>query len=930
MARGELISIYGSNLTNGATLASFPPSAPLTLAGTSVSIGGTAAPILYVSPTQVNVQVPFEIPAGVPSVNVIVTSGTQASAAFLMGVVTSDPGLFSAQGVTPPSSANSVVVTAAPGSPVVLSATGLGAISPAVASGTTPTPGLSNALAIPTVTINGALASVLSATYDELGLYTITVTVPDGADTGSVTVVLGGTAGPAGPAGPTGPAGSSGPAGPVGATGPTGPIGPTGVQGLQGPAGTQGAPGAAGPIGATGATGSLTQVTSFDPGTTYNLGNVVFYQGSSYQSSTNGNTGNLPTGGPPWMLIAQQGATGPAGATGLTGATGPTGAVGPTGAIGATGLQGIAGTTGPQGIQGIQGVAGATGATGPVGPTGITFQGAFAPGTYNLNDVVTYQNSTYISTAANNVATPPTAPWSLLAPAGATGAVGATGGTGAAGITGPTGSTGAVGATGAQGSTGPTGPQGVQGGIGVTGATGPTGATGITFRGAFVTGAYNLNDVVTYQSSTWISTAANNVATPPAAPWSLLAPAGGNGATGVAGATGSTGPTGVTGPTGSQGFTGPTGATGATGVGVAGPAGVTGPTGSTGPTGAAGSAANTMTFTSCTLGSNCGTGPPSNTFLVAFVGGTNVVQNAFTSPKTGVIGVALNDAVSGGSVTIQLAGPATCTFENTVTAGDYVQAANSHDGQCLDVGTTWPTSNQIVGIALSSGTGAQTIYLLGPEVDAVSGGGGATGPTGPTGASGPTGATGPIGATGFTGATGPTGATGSTGSTGAAGTNGSNGAAGPTGRWTAGPTGPAGSGGTGSAPSGIQYAVNGHSSTAGWANPASSGQTTMASGLTSAVVTMAPSDCKPGMTITSYTGVATTWTLFSVTGSTSSGWSASTSLLSFSTGATAGSSNSGITSSTVAAGTIMTLTSGTSTAGANPGGGGYIVAFSCQ
>ena len=199
LARGELISIYGSNLTNGAILASFPPIAPLTLAGTSVNIGGIAAPILYVSPTQLNVQVPFEIAAGVPSVNVTITSGTQTSAAFLMGVTTSDLGLFSAQGVIKPSSANTVVVTAAPGSPVVLSATGLGAISPAVASGTTPTPGLSNALAIPAITMNGALANVLSATYDELGLYTITVAVPAGADTDSVTVVLGGTAGAIGP-----------------------------------------------------------------------------------------------------------------------------------------------------------------------------------------------------------------------------------------------------------------------------------------------------------------------------------------------------------------------------------------------------------------------------------------------------------------------------------------------------------------------------------------------------------------------------------------------------------------------------------------------------------------------------------------------------------------------------------------------------------
>ncbi len=124
VARGELISIYGSNLTGGATLVYFPPTAPLTLAGTSVSIGGIAAPILFVSPTQVNVQVPFEIPAGVPSLNVTVTAGTATSAPFLMGLATADPGLFVAQGVIPPSSANTVIVSTSPGATVSLIATG--------------------------------------------------------------------------------------------------------------------------------------------------------------------------------------------------------------------------------------------------------------------------------------------------------------------------------------------------------------------------------------------------------------------------------------------------------------------------------------------------------------------------------------------------------------------------------------------------------------------------------------------------------------------------------------------------------------------------------------------------------------------------------------------------------------------------------------
>jgi uncharacterized protein (TIGR03437 family) len=326
VARGELISIYGSNLTSGTTtLAPFPPVAPLSLAGTSVTIGGLAAPILFISPTQLNVQVPFEIAAGVPSVNVTVTVGTLASTPFLAGVSTSDLGLFSAQGVIAPSSLNTAAVSTTPGATIVLAATGLGAISPAVASGTIPVPGTSAALAIPPVTMNGALAVVLSATYDGLGIYTIKATVPLSADTGLVTVVLGGSGGAAGPPGPTGATGATGPAGATGQAGATGPAGATGSQGLPGFPGGQGP---AGQIGATGATGSLSQVTLYGGTATYGLGAVVFYMGSAYQSSANGNLGNLPTNGSPWTLLAQQGATGAAGPTGAAGVVGPTGATG--------------------------------------------------------------------------------------------------------------------------------------------------------------------------------------------------------------------------------------------------------------------------------------------------------------------------------------------------------------------------------------------------------------------------------------------------------------------------------------------------------------------------------------------------------------------------------------------------------------------------
>jgi len=496
VARGELISIYGSNLTNGVTMQAYPPSAPVTVAGTQVSIGGIAAPILFVSPSQLDVQVPFEIAVGMPSVSVVVTVGSVSSASYPVGVVTSDLGMFSVQG-NAPTSANAATVGAGQGTSLVITATGLGAIQPAVASGTTPSPGDSNALAIPSVTLNGVAAEVLSANYVGLGLYAIAVNVPGSLSAGPITVVLGGGVGAVGATGATGPTGATGATGAAGVPGPPGPQGVQGPMGSPGAAGAQGPQGAAGPTGATGATGSLSPVTTFSLSVSYGLGSVVFYQGSTYQSATSGNLGNLPTNGSPWVLIAQQGATGATGAmgpTGPVGATGATGAAGPIGATGSVGPAGPTGAAGPMGLQGLQGVPGPTGATGATGPAGVLGQvTTYAPtAVYKAGDAAFYLGSTYQSSTSGNQGNLPTngLPWVLIAQQGATGATGATGmtgptgPTGAQGIQGFTGPTGATGAIGPVGATGATGAAGLNGATGATGPAGPTGPAGSSGTGA--------------------------------------------------------------------------------------------------------------------------------------------------------------------------------------------------------------------------------------------------------------------------------------------------------------------------------------------------------------------------------------------------------------------------------------------------------------
>jgi uncharacterized protein (TIGR03437 family) len=66
----SIITLFGSNLAPGASLASRAPW-PKALEGTSVFINGVAATLAYVSPTQINAQVPSEIAAGQATVTVV-------------------------------------------------------------------------------------------------------------------------------------------------------------------------------------------------------------------------------------------------------------------------------------------------------------------------------------------------------------------------------------------------------------------------------------------------------------------------------------------------------------------------------------------------------------------------------------------------------------------------------------------------------------------------------------------------------------------------------------------------------------------------------------------------------------------------------------------------------------------------------------------
>jgi uncharacterized protein (TIGR03437 family) len=64
LAPGSLATLYGSNLADAEHLVAADPEFPSSVAGVSVSVNGLPAPLTYVSPGQINFQVPWETVVG--------------------------------------------------------------------------------------------------------------------------------------------------------------------------------------------------------------------------------------------------------------------------------------------------------------------------------------------------------------------------------------------------------------------------------------------------------------------------------------------------------------------------------------------------------------------------------------------------------------------------------------------------------------------------------------------------------------------------------------------------------------------------------------------------------------------------------------------------------------------------------------------------
>jgi uncharacterized protein (TIGR03437 family) len=219
-APGSWIEIYGSSLATDTRGWAGPDfnggNAPTGLNGTGVTIAGQKAFISYISPGQVNVQVPSNIAAGTQ--NLVVTTPNGDTAAYPIAIAPADPGLLApaqfivngkqyvaalhADGTTfvlPPGAIPGVPSRQAqPGETILLYGVGFGSVTPNVSAGQIVT--AANQLTQPvSFLFNGTAgrADYFGLAPNFVGLYQFNVVVPNASDNDALpfSFTVGGTAG---------------------------------------------------------------------------------------------------------------------------------------------------------------------------------------------------------------------------------------------------------------------------------------------------------------------------------------------------------------------------------------------------------------------------------------------------------------------------------------------------------------------------------------------------------------------------------------------------------------------------------------------------------------------------------------------------------------------------------------------------------------
>jgi len=207
VAPGSLATLYGTNLAGPTVLADAAPPWPVTLGGTSMTVGNTSAPLYYVSPGQINFQVPYFNITAPSATNLTVTEGAFNTTVTVM-VTPYAPGLYTTNAQGTGQAAAIIAGTASivapsgafPGSRparksefVSLYCTGLGPVSRRPALGDpAPSSPLATTTATPSVTVGdvNAIVNFSGLAPGYVGLYQVNVQIPDTAPSGDAVPVI--------------------------------------------------------------------------------------------------------------------------------------------------------------------------------------------------------------------------------------------------------------------------------------------------------------------------------------------------------------------------------------------------------------------------------------------------------------------------------------------------------------------------------------------------------------------------------------------------------------------------------------------------------------------------------------------------------------------------------------------------------------------
>ena len=202
LAPGTVVAMYGADLAATATQ---PPNIPLPtdVNGTQVFIGGIATPIYYVSPGQINTQIPFELDPSLQYQVVISANGALTTPQTILlepanpGVDSNADSTILAQHLAD----GSLVSPASPARPkeyIIAYAAGMGATTVNVATGAgAPANPLAYTSPLPVATWDGVAIPLEYAglVAGEVGLYQMNIQIPAGTPNGNHTLVISQTGG---------------------------------------------------------------------------------------------------------------------------------------------------------------------------------------------------------------------------------------------------------------------------------------------------------------------------------------------------------------------------------------------------------------------------------------------------------------------------------------------------------------------------------------------------------------------------------------------------------------------------------------------------------------------------------------------------------------------------------------------------------------